>query len=93
MSVEAPKPEVYDVIWEPDTCDCLITYTNDLKKAKALKRCLLHKDVADDQIFSVVLAHSRSFNLKVFDPTDKERDAKLRDEAKRAEKARSRGLA
>jgi len=93
MSVEAPKPEVYDVIWEPDTCDCLITYTNDLKKAKALKRCLIHKDIADGQIFSTVLAHNQSFNLKVFDAMDKGRDAKLRDEAKRAEKARSRGLA
>jgi len=91
MSVEAPKPEVYDVIWEPDTCDCLITYTNDLKKAKALKKCLIHKDIADDQIFSTVLAHNQSFNLKVYNATDKVKDAQLRDEAKRVEKLRSRG--
>jgi len=91
--MEAPKPELYDVIWEPDTCDCIITYSNDLKKAKALKRCLIHKDIADGQIFSIVLAHNRSFNLKLYDPANKDNDDKLRAEAKRAEKAKSRGEA
>jgi hypothetical protein len=89
--MESSQSEAYDMIWYPDTCDCIITYTFDLKKAKALKRCLLHKDVPDDQIFSTVLAHNQSFNLKIFDPIDKVRDAKLRDEAKMAEKLRSMG--
>jgi len=80
----------YDVIWEPDTCDCVIAYSNDLKKAKPLKRCSLHKGVADDKILSTVAEHNRSFNLKVYDPSDKENDAKLRNEAKRAEKQKSR---
>jgi len=91
--MESSQSEAYDIIWYPDTCDCIITYTSDLKKAKALAKCLLHKDVPDDQIFRAVLTHNQSFNLKVFDPSDKERDAKLRDEAKRREKAKSRGEA
>lgn len=93
MAEGVPKEEAYEVTWYPDTCDCIITFVSDFTKSKALKRCLLHRNVADDQILSTVLKHNQSFNLKVFDAMDKVNDAKLREEAKRLEKAKSRGEA
>ena len=88
MNAEASEEE-FKIVWEPDTCECVITYTRNFTKSKALKKCKLHAHVPDDQIFQAVLEHNRSFNLRVFDAADKARDEMLREQAKAAEKARS----
>ena len=65
-------------IWEPDTCNCLIEYDDNVKLIKFIKKCKLH----ENKTFDDVLAHNRSFNMAL-DKTDDEKS-----ELKAIEKAK-----
>ena len=49
--------------WQPDTCDCVLEYGEDLKLISAKNKCKLHKNVEDALLLESVLTHNRSFNL------------------------------
>ena len=52
--------------WRPDTCDCIIIYTNDnLKLLKIIQKCKHHKSLSDTQgTMQAIQEHNKSFNLK-----------------------------
>lgn len=56
-------------IWKPDTCDCIVEYSDTLLDKegypvllKVHKKCNLHAPLADSSILKSVLTHNRSFN-------------------------------
>ena len=51
--------------WRPDTCDCIIIYTNDnLKLLKIIQKCKHHKSLPTEKTMKAIQEHNRGFNLK-----------------------------
>lgn len=87
-----------NTIWRPDTCDCVIEYSNtesdedgDPKFIRIVESCQEHGHMGDNGQYKSILAHNRAFNLKHGrDPTEEQIDEIISD--KKAEKVRIREL-
>ena len=52
--------------WKPDTCDCIIIYTNDDPHLlKIIQKCNHHKNLPNtEKTMKAIQEHNRGFNLK-----------------------------
>lgn len=51
--------------WQPDTCDCIIIYTNDDPHLlKIVQKCKHHKNLPTEKTMKAIQEHNKGFNLK-----------------------------
>lgn len=55
-------------LWHPDTCDCLIEETcnedNEVTEGKAMRKCDVHKDVPDGELYGVLFSNPDGENKR-----------------------------
>lgn len=53
------------MIWKPDTCNCEIEVNREWTVGSAIKKCSIHENVADENIFTTVLTECRNKNFSL----------------------------
>jgi len=49
--------------WNPDTCDCIIEYNQNIMWTNTIQKCRLHRSLDGQNLLNSVIAQSQRFNL------------------------------
>jgi len=57
------EPELANMVWRPDTCDCILQINNNYRWVDTKKVCRLHQNLKGQFLVDTVLAQNQRFNL------------------------------
>ena len=77
--------------WNPDACNCIIIYDENLNYLDDENKCNLHKNLSSQTLVNAIQIHNKSFNMKFGNaPTQKQTEQIMQN--KENEKVRIRKL-